>query len=383
MPGLGTTLRRYVTGFLAIALLGALWTTALGRISERSNAISLLTSIGTEVLNPILVNNGSGLAQSTYTTLQKNAASNPNQPIQLAFVKPAILGKEIAGKSFADGSAVIYAHVAQAYYDGGPGAAFSLPANLQQIVNTYSPFIQNAQNAASQASGQLPIPQLPIQLPSFAEPLWAATGISPTTLTASGHDYENTWSLRFWLASLALGAVLALFSTGWARLSSLGWAVFHSAWHITSLLLIAGGVIYFNAAKAAAFKSVLGIVGGAFIPVYLGATITGLVIVGIATFLPKVLAARAGGAARVPVPVGAGQPAGAAGSYQPGGYQSGGYQPGGYQSGGYTPAQGGPYQPGGYSPSGGAYPPSSMPQEPHPYAQPGQGPADPNAPTRP
>ena len=382
MPNLGTTIRRYVTGFLALALLGALWTTALGRISERSNAVSLLTNIGTEVLNPILVNNGSGLGESAYAAIERNAAANPNKPIQLTFVKPQILGKEIAGKKFTDGSAVIYAHVAQAYYDGGPGAAFSLPDELQNIVGTYSPFIQNAQNAASQAGGQLPIPQLPFQLPSFAEPVWAATGISPTTLTAGGHDYEMTWSTRFWLASLVLGAILALFSAGWARLSSLGWAVFHAAWHITSLLLIAAGVIYFNAAKAAPFKTVLGIVGNAFLPVYIGATAGGLLIVGIATLAPKLIAAQAAKSAAQPAPVAAGRAAPPAGAYQPGAFGSaaGSAAPpaGSFQPGGYTPPAGG-QTPGGYVP-GGYGSAEGQQRPPSPYGPPA---SDPNAPTAP
>ena len=381
MPTLGKTIRRYVTGLLALVLLGALWTTALGIISQRDNAVTLLTNAGTEALNPLLVNNGSGLGAGAYAALEASAVAHPNQPLSIGFIKATVYGREIAGKNFADGTAAIYADVAKTYYDGGPGAAFSLPANLQNIVNTYSPFIQNAQNAAGQAAGQLPIPQLPFQLPSFAEPLWAATGISPTTLTASGHAFETTWSQRFWLAALVLAALLALFSAGWERLSSLGWALFHSAWHITTILLIATGIIYFNADRAAPFRNLLNIVGGAFLPVYLGATVGGLVIVGVATLLPKLLAARV--ATPAPVPVGAGRNMPPMGGYQPGGYQPGGYAPppaGPAAPGRYGSAAGG-YQ-GGYQ-MGGGYPASEPPPSPHPYAPPGMPPADPNAPTAP
>jgi hypothetical protein len=387
MPSLGKTIRRYVTGLLALVLLGALWTTALGTISQRDNAVSLLTSAGTEALNPLLVNNGSGLGTSFYASLEASAVAHPSQPLAIAFVKPVVLGSAIAGKSYADGTAAIYHAVAQAYYDGGPGAAFSLPANLQNIVNTYTPFIQNAQSAAGQAAGQLPIPQLPFQLPSFAEPLWAATGISPTTLTASGHAFEMTWSQRFWLAGLVLGALLALFSAGWARLSSLGWALFHSAWHITTILLIATVVIYLNAAKAAPFRSILNTVGGAFLPVYLGATIGGLAVVGVATLLPKILAARAASPAPVPVAAGRvarGEPG--AGAYPPGGYVP--PMPGAPQPGRYPPATPG------YPPEGAAGYPASEPA-PHPYTPPAPQPnlpssmapdmpsVDPDAPTVP
>jgi hypothetical protein len=303
MFGIGGQLRGWIIGLLAFTLLGALWTTALARVSERDTATALLTDIGTELLNPLLVANGSGLAEGAYAGLEASARANPSQPLAIAFVKPTVLGREIVGKDFAAGSAVVYHHLALAYYDGGPSAAFSLPPHLQQLVNVYTPFTQvptNLPGAPNQPTTS-PLPSLPIpQLPNFAEPLYAAVGISPTTLTRSGHDFEVTWSGRFWLAGLALAVLLALFSVGWARLANVGWAVFHSAWHITALLLLAAFLVSRNPAQATHYRSILGLVWGAFFPVYVGATVAGLVVVGIAKFAPILLQR------------GAAQPAGAA-----------------------------------------------------------------------
>src|SRR5215468_7487433 len=43
MPILATRLHKTIVGFLAIALLSALWTTALGRLSAHDSAVGLLT----------------------------------------------------------------------------------------------------------------------------------------------------------------------------------------------------------------------------------------------------------------------------------------------------------------------------------------------------
>jgi hypothetical protein len=312
MFGIGTRIKGYVIGLLAFTLLGALWTTALTHVSERPTATTLLTDIGTELLNPLLVANGSGLAEGTYAGLQASAQTNPSQPLAIAFVKPTVLGREIAGKDFAAGSQVIYRHLAEAYYDGGPSNAFALPPELQQLVSVYTPFTQVPTNLPGVPTTS-PLPSLPIpQLPSFAEPLYAAVGISPTTLTKDGHAFEAMWSGRFWLASLVLAALLALFGAGWGRLSNVGWAVFHSAWHITALLLLAAFLASRNPTQAAHYQGILGLVWGAFFPVYALATVAGLVVVGIARFAPMLLKR---GAAQ---PAGAAAPFGAGGSGAPG-----------------------------------------------------------------
>lgn len=283
MPMLASGLRKPIVGLLAIALLSALWTTALGRLSDRASAVGLLTDAGVELINPLLLHNGSGFTQAAYAKLESDAKAHPSQPIQLAFVKPIIQGKEIAGKSFDDALRVIYTHIADAYYTGGPSAAFSLPPDLQKAVSSYSPFVQGT--GLPQGVPQSPLPQLP----SFAGPLFTSIGITPATLTADGHQTEVDLSRWFWLASLVLGALLALFSSGWDRLGSLAWAAFHSAWHLTALYALGAVIVHFNAEKAAPFVGVLGRIWDAFFPVYAAATVLGLLGIGVTKLAPMLL----------------------------------------------------------------------------------------------
>src|SRR5260370_8491087 len=98
MPILSGTVKRYVIGFLALALLGAFWTTSLARISEPQTAKSLLTDVATELLNPLLLAHGSGLAESTYAQLEQAANANPSHPLSVAFVNPTILRPQIVPK---------------------------------------------------------------------------------------------------------------------------------------------------------------------------------------------------------------------------------------------------------------------------------------------
>lgn len=340
MPGLTAILRRFITALLALALLGALWTTALGRLSDHDSAVSMLTAAGTDLINPLLVSNSSGLAQNGYAALQQAAVAHPDQPLPLLFVKPAVLGKEIVGKSFADGSRAIYHDVAEAYYTGGAGAAFSLPAQLQQLVATYSPFIQpgaaipaipGLPGAAPSGTSQSPLPKFPLpQLPAWGGPFYRTVGITPATLTAQGHSDELFVSRWFWLAAGLLGLLLALFSAGWTRLSSVAWAVFHSAWTVTLLALIAAYLVGSHPAQAAPYQDFLNIIGGAFFPVYATATIAGLLGVVAAFLLPRLLKVRMGQAAVAPSARAAKpHPYDVRGGYAPGG-QGGGQQ--GYPS---------------------------------------------------
>jgi hypothetical protein len=353
MFGVGNRIKGLIIGLLAFTLLGALWTTSLTRISERPTATALLTSIGTELLNPLLVANGSGLAEGAYAGLQAAAQANPNQALSIGFVKPTVLGREIIGKDFAAGSRVIYQHLATAYYDGGPSSAFTLPPQLQQLVNVYTPFTQLPTNLPGVTGvpgvpTSSPLPNLPIpQLPSFAEPAYAAVGISPTTLTQTGHAFEVKWSGYFWLASLALGALLALFGAGWGRLSNVGWAVFHSAWHITALLLLAAFIASRNPTQAARYQGILGLVWGSFFPTYAAASVGGLVIVGIAKFAPMLL--KRGTAQQASAP---GTPFGVGGL---------GSQENPWQARATPPAPDGAYSPSTPPATGGAYPPPSAP----------------------
>ena len=130
----------------------------------------------------------------------------------------------------------------------------------------------------TQLKTQLPgIPQSPLpQLPSFVTPLLTHVGFTPTTLTADGHNSVVTLSLWLWLAGGVLGLIVVVFGAGWARLSTLAWSVFHSSWHITLLLMGAAYLVSRNPTQAAPYRDVLGLVGGAFFPLYAAATVAGL-----------------------------------------------------------------------------------------------------------
>ena len=107
--------RRWVSLLLGLALLGALWLSFLTLLSDRAHAVPILTDAGTEIVNPLLLSNGSGigLGQAAYDKLQAQAKAQPDQPLTIPFLKPQILGREILGKSASAGTSIIYAHVAR------------------------------------------------------------------------------------------------------------------------------------------------------------------------------------------------------------------------------------------------------------------------------
>lgn len=331
MSTLSATIRRYLAGFLGLALLAALWTTCLARISDKPTAVSLLTDAGTQLVNPLLVSNGTGITMGTYQQLEREAAAHPNQPVQILFIKPAILGSDIAGKNYPQALQVIFGKVAEAYYAGGPGAAFDLPPQLQSVVGAYTPFI------AMQTS--LPgVPQSPLpQLPSFVAPLFAHIGFTPATLTADGHSAVVSLSRWLWLASGVLALLVALLGAGWARLKTIAWAVFHSAWHITLLIAVAAYLVSRNPTQAAPYRDVLGLIGGAFFPVYAAATVAGLAGVIVCSVVARRPRQRAQTSQQVAIREALAQ------AMSSGGYPSVGYPPagtstgGGFERGGYAP----------------------------------------------
>lgn len=270
MPVLSSPIRRVTTILLGLALLAALWTTALGRLSTEGSAVPMLASAGSELLNPLLTANGNGVAQSAWTTIQQQAVAHPDQVVSLPGIKVGVLGREIAGKSFADGTKVIYTQVAQAWYAHGLSFAFNLPAPLQQAVSTYDPFVSKSLNVPG-----LPKVSLP-QIPGFLSPLVTHLGLSPTTLTASGHSDLLNLSRWLWIFSALLALALAIFSTGWHRLSNPAWALFHASWHIALLSILAWFLINHNQAATKNYMGVVTPLGQAFFPVYVTAALIGL-----------------------------------------------------------------------------------------------------------
>lgn len=269
--GMKKTVLRFVAIFLALALLGALWSTALTQLSERQTAVTLLTKAGTDLINPLLTANGSGVGQSLYQQLAANAQANPQAALNLPFLKVRIPGSAIAGKNFADGSKIIYSQVASAYYDRGPSGAFVLPPQLQPIVDSYTPFVQSGQGYQS------PLPNVPIpQLPSFLTNLVAVGGITPTSLTATGHQNSQSNSTVLWIVSVILALVLVLMNTGWTRLWSVAWSVFHSSWHIAAIGVIGTILTHRNIANTGPYAGVLDLIGATFMPVFYIAAVAGI-----------------------------------------------------------------------------------------------------------
>src|SRR5260370_19342644 len=188
-------------------VLGALWVTALTSLSARPTATAVMTEVGANLLNPYLSSANVGVTESSYAKLLQTATAHPNQSLALTFLKVGVPGKIIVGHSYSEGVRFIYGKVAEAYYDGGATNVLNLPPQLTQVLNTYGLFtsgqaLQQLQQQHSIPGQRLPqVPQLP-QLPPFLQPFFTLVGLSPTPLTAEGHDRLPTLLLRFSSAHL-------------------------------------------------------------------------------------------------------------------------------------------------------------------------------------
>ncbi len=378
-------IRGRIHHLFGVVLLATLWVTSLANLSSRATATSVLTEVGANVLNPYLASNSFGLAEKAYGGLQAAATAHPNDPLPLPFLKVQIKGSEIAGRNFADGTRIIYGKVAEGYYDNGPATVFNLPPKLSQAIDTYGLFL---------ATGSTPqnLPQgvtLP-HLPSFLQPIFIATGLSPYTLTAQGHARIMSFLLWFWLATLALGALCLLFDTRSLRrrFSKLFLGAFNGT--LPAVLLMAGvwALATFKPQTAAPYMGMLRLVTSSFLPVYGGV----FAVSGIALVLFKVLPMFLGHSAapapapafREPAPVGAPVPQP---RYQPSYAPSESYQQpsypstsaGAYPQSSYSPADAYPQSPypstsAGAYPQSNAYPPYQQ-QPSYPQQQQQQAPA--------
>lgn len=267
--------RRWVGLLLGLALLGALWLSFLTLLSDRAHAVPILTDAGTEIVNPLLLSNNSGIGfgQAAYDKLQAQAKAQPDQPLTIPFLKPQILGREIVGKSASEGTSIIYAHVANAYYDGGADAAFGLGPinpNLQRAVSGFGLVTQQAGSALPVNTSKLP------QLPPYVQTIVSSIGLSADTFTAHGHDNITTSARYFYIAAALLAGLLALLGRGWGRISSVAWALFHAAWVGVVVLGVVWLLIRLNPSAFASYSGLIGHVGAAAWPVYGGAALAGL-----------------------------------------------------------------------------------------------------------
>jgi hypothetical protein len=348
-------IRGRIHHLLGVVLLATLWVTSLANLSARTTATSMLTEIGANVLNPYLAANSFGIADKAYGGLQVAARAHPNDALPLPFLKVQIKGSEIAGRSFADGTRIIYGKVAEGYYDNGPTSVFNLPSQLSQAIDTYGLFL-----ATGSAPQNLPPGVTLPHLPNFLQPFFIATGLSPYTLTAQGHARIMSFLLWFWVATLVLGVLALLLDTRSLsrRFSKLFLGAFNGT--LPAVLLIAGvwALATFKPQTAAPYMGMLRLVTSSFLPVYGGA----FAVSGIALILFKVLPMFLGGnaapapAPREPVSVGAAVP-------QPR------YQPSYQQPNAYPQS---PYPSAGAYPQSNAYPPYPQQQgyqQDYPYQQ--------------
>lgn len=284
-------LRGLFSFLLVLALFGALWETSLVNLSSRATATAVMTEVGIELVNPALQRGSFGLSQTGWAVLQAEAIANPAAPVTIPGLKVRILGSQIAHKSFDDGTRVIYQTVAQAYYDGGAGAVFSGPTT-QILPSGLLPSLPGLGGAQPSAGGS-PLPSIPL-------PPLGAVGLSPTLLTASGH--QQALNVDKWLlgAALALLALVALSNRRWRRLG-------HPAWSfIVAPIpgLIALGIVWVSVLRApATFSGISGLLkllGGVFIPIYAGSAavgVAGLVLAGVGGTITNAVG-RAGRARR-------------------------------------------------------------------------------------
>lgn len=263
-----TFARRFGLFLLHLSLLIALWTTALGRVSERPTALRLLTGVGTHVLNPVLTAGGNGVGPAAYDALQQLAKAKPNDPLPLPGIKVPIYGKDIVGQPFDQGTRTIYGKVAAAYYDGGQNAALALPPDISNVLFDYGALTQFSKDHGTPVT-------LP-QIPTGVLDLLSHVGLSASTFTQTGHDGAVRVATFAWIASLLLGLVVFFLSRRWGRLFSISNALSNAA--LPGLVVLAGlwFIIGRDPTRFPAVKGLSDIVFGSFMPVYLGAFLAGL-----------------------------------------------------------------------------------------------------------
>jgi hypothetical protein len=273
---------RFITGrfralfslLLGIALFLALWETALYNVSTRQTAVGLMTEAGVGLINPALEHSAVGtfgLSESGFAALQAVASAHPTDPVTIPGLNVEILGSDIAGKSFDEASRVVYGKVAEKFYDGGAGAAFSVPGDLQRALGLLSfiPILGGTATNINTTSSTL------------FQPL-AAVGLSLNTLTAAGHAQVQTVMLWMWAIAGLLALLIILFSAGWSRVTHVAHAFVGSSLLGAALIGLVWYLWQHNATGFATFDRPLRLVGGAFTPVYIGALIAGLALYAIA-----------------------------------------------------------------------------------------------------
>jgi hypothetical protein len=278
--------RRSIYAIFGTLVLVTLWVTSLTLLSAQPTATALLTDAGAQVLNPFLVAHQTGVSQSTYASLERDARAHPSQPLALSVFKVRVLGSEIVGRGYDDAVRIIYSHVATMYYAGGAGAVFTLPSDLQKLLPSSSYGLFPSTGASS--SQLVPGVPIPAQLPGLLQPFFTVTGFTPDSLTDAGHQRIAGLLPWFWLATLVLGGLTLLLNRDEKRLSSLAASVAHGAWPVILVLGAAWIFSLLNPTAFAPFRGAYGLVAGAFLPIYGAAFALGLA----GWVVTKILSAR-------------------------------------------------------------------------------------------
>jgi hypothetical protein len=296
-----TWLRGFVYTLFGTLVLTTLWVTSLTILSSRPNATEILTQAGTQILNPFLVGHDTsfGLSQQTYASLESSARSHPSQPLTFQVLKVRVLGREIVGRKYADVVHLVYSRVAETYYDGGGAAVFTVPAQLQQVLPNFALF--NPNNLPI-----LPGGPTPRQLPPFLQPFFSFVGLTPDTFTSAGHQKILALLPWFWIGLLVTLALAIVLNPSEQKLAGLAQGVVHGTWPVVAILVLLWILSLFFAAGFSPYVGILGVVSGAFLPIYGTAFVLGL----IGVVVTKILQRRGQGAGNAPSKVTAGAPAG-------------------------------------------------------------------------
>jgi hypothetical protein len=300
MPGIGSIrgLRGLIYGVFGALILSTLWVTSLTLLSAPSSATDLLTEAGTHVLNPFLVDHGLGLSPSSYASLETTARSHPAEPLTLSVLTVRVLGREILGHSYASTVRLVYSRVAAGYYTGGAAAVFAIPAQLKQELPNFALF--NPDNVAVIPGGPTVA-----QLPPFVQPLFLFTGLTPDTFTATGHQRLLGLLPFFWGLTIVLGVLAVGLNLSDQKLSGLAKTLVHSTWPVVGILLGATLLVHLNATTFGTYAGVLGVIRGAFLPVYGLALVVGLLALVLLKLVPALQQRGQPAAAPVPAAVGA------------------------------------------------------------------------------
>jgi hypothetical protein len=278
-------LRGIFSFILGLALLGALWNASLYLLSSHDSATGIMTNVGVEVINPVLTQSQiGGLSQSALSSITKNCASTGTVP----GLKVAVdCSKLKNAANFDAATLVVYQAVADSYYYHGIGGIFA--ANVPQpVVDLLSgKSILPTINTVNMPNGKsVSVPHLPDN-PLFQ--LGSYVGLSFSTLTLQGHNDARTRMLWFGGLALALLLVIGLTSKGGKRLTAMGHALIGGA--LPGVVGI--GLVWFLTKRyptqAASYAVLLNYLGKAFVPVYVGAAVVGVLLY-VAAFVWRMVA---------------------------------------------------------------------------------------------